>query len=168
MKALTCAWVFVFVWLCSFFYCLMSGMALGTAVSDGFSQDSHDPQRMDLSIGWIARKLGPDIHDQQRMDPNDINDHVPPIPAWCLHFNYWIDRCKVWYIIPRRWSYRLWWSSWPLIKHHQQLDVFFQKYLYIYKMYWQKKLTCIVPRWLIIINLSLHVSVAPSWGWRLN
>lgn len=59
----------------------MSGMALGTAVSDGFSQDSQDPQRMDLSIGWIARKLGPDIHDQQRMDPNDINDHVPPIPA---------------------------------------------------------------------------------------
>lgn len=56
-------------------------MALGTAVSDGFSQDSQDPQRMDLSIGWIARKLGPDIHDQQRMDPNDINDHVPPIPA---------------------------------------------------------------------------------------
>lgn len=154
MKALTCAWVFVFVWLCSFFYCLMSGMA--------------DPQRMDLSIGWIARKLGPDIHDQQRMDPNDINDHVPPIPAWCLHFNYWIDCYKVWYIIPRRWSYRLWWSSWPLIKHHQQLDVFFQKYLYIYKMYWQKKLTCIVPRWLIIINLSPHVSVAPSWGWRLN
>lgn len=165
MKALTCAWVFVFVWLCSFFYCLMSGMALGTAVSDGFSQDSHDPQRMDLSIGWIARKLGPDIHDQQRMDPNDINDHVPPIPAWCLHFNYWIDCYKVWYIIPRRWSYRLWWSSWPLIKHHQQLDVFSQKYLYIYKMYWQKKLTCIVPRWLIIITLSPHVSVAPSWGW---
>lgn len=166
MKALTCAWVFVFVWLCSFFYCLMSGMALGTA--DGFSQDSHDPQRMDLSIGWIARKLGPDIHGQQRMDPNDINDHVPPIPAWCLHFNHWIDCYKVWYIIPRRWSYRLWWSSWPLIKHHQQLDVFSQKYLYIYKMYWQKKLTCIVPRWLIITTLSPHVSVAPSWCWRLN
>ena len=192
MKALTCAWVFVFVWLCSFVYCLMSGMTLGTAVSDGFSKDYHDPQRMDpnvasshlisflwyqlddctsaflvkrLSIGWIARKLGPDIHGQQRMDPNDINDHVPLIPAWGLQFNYWIDYHKFWYIIPRRWIL----STLVILLTFNPTPPAARCFLSEISLDLQdvlaKKLTCIAPIWWIIINLTPHVSVAPSWGW---